>query len=138
MCFSPDVNHGHPRFDPAHDVGADLSVCLGRLPEITPHLLVSPVQRPLLLAGGPPRCAAPGGGCVVRHTTESTHSLPPHYTNIFNESVKHSCRNTAQVRAAMRLNLTKLIDSLVNRKLNHRLNVAPHYVRHVHVQRTGT
>lgn len=59
---SPDVNHGHPWFDPAPDVGAYLSVCLGRLPEITPHLLVGPVQRPLLLAGGPPCCTAPGGG----------------------------------------------------------------------------
>lgn len=62
MRLSPDVNHGHPRFDPAPDVRTDLPVRLGRLPEIVPHFLVGPVQRPLLFAGGPPRRAAPGGG----------------------------------------------------------------------------
>lgn len=56
--LSPDVNHGHPWFDPGPDVGADLPVGLGRLPEIAPHLLVGPVHRSLLLAGGPPSCAA--------------------------------------------------------------------------------
>lgn len=58
---SPDVNHGHPWFNPAPDIGADLPMCLGCLPEITPHLLIGHVQRPLLFAGGPPRCTAPGG-----------------------------------------------------------------------------
>lgn len=33
---------------------------LSRLPEVAPHLLVGPVQGALLLAGGPPCCAAPG------------------------------------------------------------------------------
>lgn len=59
---SPDVDHGHPRLDPAPDVGADLPMSLGRLPEITPHLLIGSVQRPLLLAAGSPGRAAPGGG----------------------------------------------------------------------------
>lgn len=59
--LSPDVNHGHSRFDPAPDVRTDLPVRLGCLPEIAPHFLVGPVQRPLLLAAGPPGCAAPGG-----------------------------------------------------------------------------
>lgn len=61
VYFSPDVNHGHPWFDPTPDIRADLTMCLGRLPEIIPHLLIGPVQRPLLLTGGPPCCAAPGG-----------------------------------------------------------------------------
>lgn len=56
--LSPDVNHGHPRFDPGPDVGADLPVGFGRLPEIAPHLFIGPVHRTLLLAGGPPSCAA--------------------------------------------------------------------------------
>lgn len=58
--ISPDVNHGHARFDPAPDVGAHLPMSLSRLPEVTPHLLVSSVQGTFLLAGGPPCCASPG------------------------------------------------------------------------------
>lgn len=76
MRLSPDVNHGHPRFDPAPDVRTDLPVRLGRLPEIVPHFLVGPVQRPLLFAGGPPRRAAPGGGGGGhRRPTEKKYSL---------------------------------------------------------------
>lgn len=62
---SPDVDHGHPRFDPAPDVRADLPMSLGSLPEIVPHLLVGPVQRALLLTGGPPCCTAPGGNALI-------------------------------------------------------------------------
>jgi len=61
VCFSPDVNHGHPWFDPAPDIGTNLPVGLGCLPEITPHLLVSHVQCTLLLTGAPPCCTAPEG-----------------------------------------------------------------------------
>lgn len=61
MGFSPNLNHGHPGFDPAPDVGAHLSVSLRRLPKITPHLLVGSVQRSLLLTTGSPRCTAAEG-----------------------------------------------------------------------------
>lgn len=82
--LSPDVNHGHSWFDPALDVRTDLPVRLSRLPEIVPHFLVGPVQRPLLFAGGPPHCAAPGGG-VHRRATEKTRSLFSYHANIYKD-----------------------------------------------------
>lgn len=57
---SPDLDHGHAGFEEAADVLADLSVSLGRLSEVVPHLLVGFVQHPLLLVGRTPRCAATG------------------------------------------------------------------------------
>ena len=65
---SPDVNHGQARLDEAADVLADLSVGLGRLAEVTPHLLVGLVQDTLLFAGRPPRGAATRTGRVQMHT----------------------------------------------------------------------
>lgn len=53
---------------------------LGRLPEIVPHFLVGPVQRPLLFAGGPPRRAA-SGGRSTGGATENTRSLFCHRAN---------------------------------------------------------
>ena len=48
---SPDVNHGQARLDPTADVLADLSVGLGRLAEVTPHLLIGLVQNTLRFLG---------------------------------------------------------------------------------------
>lgn len=59
--ISPDVNHGHARFDPAPDVRAHLPMSLGRLPEVAPHLLIGSVQGTLLLTGGSPRCSSSDG-----------------------------------------------------------------------------
>lgn len=56
----PDFNHGEPRFEEAADVFPDLSVGLGRLPEVVPHLLVGFVHHPPLLHGHPPRCTSTG------------------------------------------------------------------------------
>lgn len=57
---SPDFNHGHAGFNEAANVLADLSVGLGCLSEVVPHLLVGFIQHPLLVAGRTPRRAATG------------------------------------------------------------------------------
>lgn len=56
---SPDVDHGHARFDEAADVLADLSMGLSSLSEVAPYFLVGLVQNPLLFIGGPPRRGTP-------------------------------------------------------------------------------
>lgn len=56
---SPDVNHRQTRFDEAANMLPDLSVGLSRLSKVIPHLLVGSVQRPSLLGGHSPHCAAP-------------------------------------------------------------------------------
>lgn len=75
LGFSPDLDHGHPGFDPAPDVGADLSVSLRCLPKIAPHLLIGTVQRSLLLAAGSPRCTAPER-FLDQHDTLVSHYTP--------------------------------------------------------------
>lgn len=59
---SPDFNHGLPGLHEAADVLADLSVRLGGLPEVVPHLLVGLVKGPPLLGTHPPHCTASGSG----------------------------------------------------------------------------
>lgn len=59
--ISPDFNHGHARLHEAANVLADLSVGLGRLSEVVPHLLVGFVQHPPLLVRRAPRRTAAGG-----------------------------------------------------------------------------
>lgn len=57
---SPDFDHGQAWFEEAADMLADLSVGLGCLPEVAPHLLVGFIQHPLLLVGRTPRRAPAG------------------------------------------------------------------------------
>lgn len=57
---SPDFNHGQSGFHEAADVLPDLSVGLGCLSEVVPHLLVGFIHHPLLLVGRTPRRAATG------------------------------------------------------------------------------
>lgn len=57
---SPDFNHGQSGFHEAADVLADLSVGLGCLSEVVPHLLVGFIHHPLLLVGRTPRRTATG------------------------------------------------------------------------------
>lgn len=57
---SPDFNHGQSGFHEAADVLADLSVGLGGLSEVVPHLLAGFIHHPLLLVGRTPRRAATG------------------------------------------------------------------------------
>lgn len=59
---SPDFDHGLSGLHEAADVLADLSVRLGGLPEVVPHLLVGLVQGPPLLGTHPPHCTASGRG----------------------------------------------------------------------------
>lgn len=82
LHLSPDVNHGHPRFDPAPDIRANLPMGLSRLPEVAPHLLIGPVQGSLLFTGGPPCCTAP----ARRQTGEDTQT---HTLTVFS-LYKHS------------------------------------------------
>lgn len=90
-------------------------MCLGCLPEITPHLLVGPVQRPLLFAGGPPRCTASG-----RRVTGTPQRGHTHYTGIWKED-----RTMVQHRSKWH---QQLISLLMERKWNQTLHIAPHYV----------
>lgn len=64
MCLRqrllPDFNHGEAWLDEAADVLADLSVGLGCLSEVVPHLLIGFIQHPLLLVSRTPCCAATG------------------------------------------------------------------------------
>lgn len=57
---SPDFNHGQSGFHEAADVLPDLSVGLGCLSEVVPHLLVGFIHHPLLLVGRTPRRTATG------------------------------------------------------------------------------
>lgn len=58
--ISPDFNHGQAGLHEAANVLADLSVGLGRLSEVVPHLLVGFVQHPPLLVRRAPRRTAAG------------------------------------------------------------------------------
>lgn len=59
---SPDLDHGLSGLHEAADVLADLSVRLGRLSEVVPHLLAGLVQGPPLVRTHPPHCTATGRG----------------------------------------------------------------------------
>lgn len=77
---SPDLDHGQAGLDEAADVLADLSVGLGRLSEVVPHLLVGLVQDALLLVGGAPRRAAPGTqprDCLENFSSQGLRSESP-------------------------------------------------------------
>lgn len=92
---SPDVDHGHPRFDPGVDVVSNLSMGLGSLTEVTPHLLVGLVKDPLLLVGGPPRCTAPG-----THTYTHTHTHRHMHTHTRVHTHTRTCRHVHTNRHA--------------------------------------
>ncbi|KAG7221096.1 hypothetical protein INR49_017537 [Caranx melampygus] len=59
----------------APDVGADLSVRLSRLPEITPYLLIGSVQGSLLFTSDAPCCTAPAEFSPSSPSVESTISF---------------------------------------------------------------
>lgn len=65
---SPDLYHGESGFQEAADMFPNLSVGLGRLPEVVPHFLVGFVHHPPLLHGHTPRRTPTG---------KSQHGLPP-------------------------------------------------------------